>query len=66
MQVKQMNKYQKRFLETTLPMIICYGTIVLVLTNLFGFKWGVVGIGVFTVWDIFTVGGTMMVDKGQT
>ena len=50
-----MNKHQKRFIETTLPMVIGYGLVVISLTALFGFGWGILGIMVFTAIDVMMV-----------
>ena len=48
-----MNKRQKRFMETTLPMVISYGLVVISITALFGFWWGILGIMLFTAIDVF-------------
>ncbi len=50
-----MNKYQRRFIETTLPMVIGYGMAVVSITALFGFGYGIFGIMLFTAIDVIMV-----------
>ena len=47
-----MNFRLRRFIETTLPMIIGFGLSVVVVTKLFGFGWGIICIIIFSIVDI--------------
>ena len=47
-----MNYKLKRFIETTIPLIILYGLTVLILTYKLGLGWGFLAIGVFTIVDV--------------
>ena len=50
-----MNKHQRRFIETTLPMVIGYGMVVVSVTDLFGFGYGIVVIMLFTAIDVIMI-----------
>jgi len=47
-----MNYKLKRFIETTIPVVILYGLVVLILTYNIGIEWGFLAIGVFAIVDI--------------
>jgi len=54
-----MNFRLRRFIETTFPMIIAYGLTLVIITNVFGFKWGLVVIGMYSIVDV------VMLRKGE-
>ena len=50
-----MNKHLKRFIETTLPMVIGYGLVVSVTTHFVGFYWSLIAIIIFAIIDAMMV-----------
>ena len=47
-----MNYRLRRFIETTLPMVILYGITIVVSTKLLGPNYGLLGVLVFTILDV--------------
>ena len=47
-----MNPKLKRFIETTIPMIICQGVVVALIANLFGFNAALVPILIYSIVDV--------------
>ncbi len=50
-----MNKRLKRFVETTVPMVIGYGLVIVVATGYVGIHWGILGIVIFASIDVIMV-----------
>ena len=53
--MEKMDKRLKRFLETTLPMIIGYGLVLIISTAVLGIGWGLLGILIFSVIDVLMI-----------
>ena len=49
MKIKLNNHRVRRFIETTLPMIIVFGLTIVSVTALFGYIFGFIGIVVFSI-----------------
>ena len=50
-----MNCKLKRFIETTIPLIIMYGLVVLITTFYLGLRWGFLAIALFAIVDVVTI-----------
>ncbi len=46
-----------RFFETTLPMVIGFGTVVVTIAILEGFWWGIAGVMLFAIVDVLMTRG---------
>ena len=47
-----MNKRFKRFIETTLPMIVGFGLVQVIVTHYVGIEIGIIGIIIFAIVDV--------------
>lgn len=60
-----MNKRMKRFLETTLPIVILYGLVLVAVTHYVGKEMGIIGVITFAIVDLVFVGITIPEDVNE-